>query len=149
MLLVPRQVWCPICFLSLAVLLLGYSWLWLSDLCSAYCLLGSGAIWMIAACDSGGAFSSLSPIERDGAGARWPCPEVCERPERQPCGSEVHWVCTAPVFAVYHRCIQGAGKSLRVMLSVRSSHVQWFQPEHVTRSLPFTLWGVCHWQQNC
>lgn len=101
---------------------------------------------MFAGCDSGGAFSSLSLIERDGAGARWPCPEVCERPEWQPCGSEVHWMCTAPVFAVHHRCIQGAGKSLRVMLSpcvyftLQSCAVA--STRTCGQSLPFTLWGL-------
>lgn len=55
---------------------------------------------------------ALSSVERDGSGAGRARAQVCQGPEREPRGAEVHRVCAASVPAVHHRCLQGTGEAL-------------------------------------
>lgn len=48
-------------------------------------------------------------LERHCPWAWRPCAEVCERPEWEPCGTEVHWMCPASGSSVHYWCLPRTG----------------------------------------
>lgn len=72
-------------------------------------------------------FVLCPPVERDGSGAGRARPQVRQGPEREPRGAEMHRVCAAPVPAVHHRRLQGAGEALPSSSSLQGAASGWLR----------------------
>lgn len=59
-------------------------------------------------------FFNFFTSERHCPWAGWPCVEVCQGPEWQPCGAEVYWVCPAPGPTVHYWCLPGTGGFINI-----------------------------------